>query len=79
MRFREAFTFDDVLLAPAASNVLPADVSLASRLSRQLPLGIPLIAAAMDTVSEAPMAIAMAQLGGMAVLHRNLERQCAGG
>lgn len=72
MKFREAYTFDDVLLAPAASNVLPADVSLASRLSRQLPLGIPLIAAAMDTVSEAPMAIAMAQLGGMAVLHRNL-------
>jgi IMP dehydrogenase len=72
MQLREAYTFDDVLLEPAASDVLPAEVGLASRFSQNLALGIPLAAAAMDTVSEAPMAIAMAQLGAIAVLHRNL-------
>jgi IMP dehydrogenase len=69
---KHAFTFDDVLLVPAASNVLPREVSLATRLTRRFNLNIPLISAAMDTVTESAMAICMAQEGGLGVIHRNL-------
>ena len=72
MEIREALTFDDVLLEPGASEVLPADADPRTRLTRAIPLNIPLISAAMDTVTEAPLAIAMAQVGGLGVIHRNL-------
>ena len=72
MPFREALTFDDVLLVPAGSAVQPKDADTRTRLTRSVELGIPLISAAMDTVSEAPMCIAMAQAGGLGVVHRNL-------
>jgi len=70
---REALTFDDVLLQPGLSDVLPSDVDIRSRLTRSIALNIPIIASAMDTVTEARMAIAMAQAGGIGVLHRNLD------
>ena len=72
-------TFDDVLLRPAESDVLPSMANTATRLTRDIELNIPIISAAMDTVTEADMAIVMAQLGGIGVLHRNLEldEQCA--
>ena len=73
MEIREALTFDDVLLKPAASSVLPAQAETRSRLTRSIELGIPLLSAAMDTVTEAPLAIALAQAGGMGVVHRNLD------
>src|SRR5580698_8651541 len=69
---REALTFDDVLLVPGASEVLPGQVDTRSRLTKSVELGIPLISAAMDTVTEAGLAIAMAQAGGMGVIHKNL-------
>ena len=69
----EALTFDDVLLLPQESNVLPADANTASRFTREVRLGIPLVSAAMDTVTEAKLAIAMAQAGGIGVIHKNLE------
>ena len=69
----EYLTFDDVLMKPGASSVLPAEVSTATRLTKTLNLSIPIAAAAMDTVTEAPMAIAMAQAGGIGVIHKNLE------
>src|ERR1700724_64363 len=69
---REALTFDDVLLVPAASSVLPGQVDTRTRLTKTVELGIPLISAAMDTVTEAALAIAMAQAGGLGVIHRNL-------
>jgi IMP dehydrogenase len=72
-RLREAFTFDDVLLQPALSDVLPSEVDVRSRITRSIPLNIPIVASAMDTVTEAKMAIAMAQAGGIGVIHRNLE------
>ncbi len=72
MAIREALTFDDVLLEPAHSEVLPAEVDVATRLTREIELGIPLLSAAMDTVTEAGLAIAMAQHGGIGVIHRNL-------
>lgn len=75
MKIREAFTFDDVLLQPAASDILPAQVSTKSVLTSEIELGIPLISSAMDTVTEAPMAIAMAQLGGLGVIHKNLSNE----
>ncbi len=67
-----ALTFDDVLLVPAFSDVLPRDVSLSTRVGERLAMNIPLLAAAMDTVSEAPLAIAVAREGGMSVIHKNL-------
>ena len=72
MTIREALTFDDVLLVPAASSVLPGQVDTKTRLTKDIKLGIPLISAAMDTVTEADLAIAMAQAGGLGVIHRNL-------
>ncbi len=70
---REAYTFDDVLLKPGLSDVLPSDVDIRSRITPNILLNIPIVASAMDTVTEASMAIAMAQAGGIGVLHRNLE------
>ena len=69
---REALTFDDVLLLPAASTVLPSQADTRTRLTQSISLGIPIISAAMDTVTEARLAIAMAQAGGIGVLHRNM-------
>lgn len=69
----EALTFDDVLLVPGASEVQPADVDTSTQLTRDIRLSIPLLSAAMDTVTEHEMAIAMAQNGGMGILHRNME------
>ncbi len=65
-------TFDDVLLVPAASDTLPAEANVATRLTREIALNIPILSAAMDTVTEADMAIVMAQMGGLGVLHRNM-------
>ncbi len=70
---QEALTFDDVLLLPAYSNVLPKDVSLKTRLTRDIELNIPLVSAAMDTVTESRMAIAIAQEGGIGILHKNMD------
>jgi len=71
----EALTYDDVSLVPAHSTVLPKDVSLATRLTRDLRLNLPIVSAAMDTVTEARLAIAMAQLGGIGIIHKNLTWQ----
>jgi IMP dehydrogenase len=79
MDIRLGLTFDDVLLQPGASEVLPSQTDVRTRLTRDISLNIPVLSSAMDTVTEADMAIVMAQLGGMGVLHRNLtiEEQCA--
>lgn len=69
---QKALTFDDVLLVPAHSNILPRDVSLATRLTRNISLNLPLVSAAMDTVTEARLAIAIAQEGGIGIVHKNL-------
>ncbi|MDB5872510.1 MAG: inosine-5-monophosphate dehydrogenase, partial [Ramlibacter sp.] len=71
----KALTFDDVLLVPAFSQVLPKDTSLATRLSRNITLNLPLVSAAMDTVTEARLAIAIAQEGGMGIVHKNMTPQ----
>jgi IMP dehydrogenase len=75
----KALTFDDVLLVPAFSQVLPRDTSLSTRLSRNIALNLPLVSAAMDTVTEARLAIAIAQEGGIGIVHKNLTPQAAGG
>ena len=72
MQIQEALTFDDVLLKPAASSVLPKQADVRTRLTRTVELNIPLMSSAMDTVTEAAMAIAMAQAGGIGVIHYNL-------
>src|SRR5579864_4029869 len=72
MELTQALTFDDVLLTPAASAVLPTETDTRTRLTRTVELGIPLISAAMDTVTESALAIAMAQAGGIGVIHRNM-------
>ena len=72
MEIREGLTFDDVLLEPGPSEIMPADADVSTRLTRDIRLNIPLLSSAMDTVTEARLAIAMAQAGGLGVLHRNL-------
>ncbi len=72
MEIREGLTFDDVLLEPGPSDVMPTQVNTATRLTRQIGLNIPIVSAAMDTVTESRLAIALAQSGGMGILHRNL-------
>ena len=73
MEIRDALTFDDVLLVPAASSILPTETDIRTRLTREVSLGMPLMSAAMDTVTESALAIAMAQAGGIGVVHRNLD------
>ena len=72
MEIQEALTFDDVLLVPAESHVLPNDTDTRTRLTITIELGIPLISAAMDTVTEHRLAIALAQEGGIGVVHKNM-------
>ena len=69
---KQALTFDDVLLTPARSSVLPRDVDLSTQLTKDIRLGIPLLSAAMDTVTESRMAICLAQEGGLSVIHKNM-------
>jgi IMP dehydrogenase len=75
MQIREGLTFDDVLLQPGSSEVLPADADVRSRLTANIGLNVPILSAAMDTVTEAGLAIAMAQAGGIGVIHRNLSNE----
>src|SRR6202451_4045682 len=70
---REAYTFDDVLLKPGLSDILPSEADIRTHVTRAIPLNIPIMASAMDTVTEARMAIAMAQAGGVGVIHRNFD------
>jgi len=72
IKIRQAITFDDVLLEPGPSEVIPADVDIRTRLTREISLNMPIVSAAMDTVTETGLAIAMAQAGGIGVIHRNL-------
>ena len=72
MEIQETLTFDDVLLVPAHSNVLPNQVSIQTRLTKKIRLNIPLLSAAMDTVTESDTAISMAQEGGLGVIHKNM-------
>jgi len=73
MQIKEALTFDDVLLVPAESSVLPAQADTRTRLTKTIELGIPLVSAAMDTVTESRLAIALAQAGGMGIIHKNFD------
>ena len=76
---QDALTFDDVLLLPAFSKVLPFDVSLQTRLTKNLQLNIPLVSSAMDTVTEARLAIALAQEGGIGIVHKNMAIEAQAG
>ncbi len=69
---KKGFTFDDVLLIPAESHVLPNEVSMKTKLAKNLTLNIPIISAAMDTVTDSKMAISMARQGGLGVVHKNM-------
>jgi IMP dehydrogenase len=71
-RTPEALTFDDVLLVPQKSDVLPSEVDVRTRLTRSIQLNVPIVSAAMDTVTESPLAIAMAQEGGIGIIHKNM-------
>src|SRR5687767_7731047 len=71
-RIPEALTFDDVLLVPQKSDVLPSEVDVRTRLTRNIQLNVPIVSAAMDTVTESPLAIAMAQEGGIGIVHKNM-------
>src|SRR5260370_39590012 len=71
----EALTFDDVLVVPARSDVIPAQASTQRQLTRNISLNIPIVSAAMDTVTESHMAIALAQQGGLGIVHRNLSNE----
>ncbi len=75
MEIREALTFDDVLLEPSESAILPAQAETRTRFTRSIELGIPIVSAAMDTVTESGLAIALAQAGGMGVIHKNLDAE----
>src|SRR4028118_1705525 len=75
MDIRLGLTFDDVLLQPGASSVVPSQADTATSITREIALSIPVVSSAMDTVTEADMAIVMAQLGGLGVLHRNLSAE----
>ena len=79
MEIREGLAFDDVLLEPGPSEVMPTQVDTTTRFTREIALNIPIVSAAMDTVTDGRLAIAMAQAGGLGVLHRNLtvEEQAA--
>ena len=79
LRIDEALAFDDVLLVPAYSQVLPTETDTRTRLTREIPLNVPLVSAAMDTVTETDMAIAMAQLGGIGVIHKNMDADAQAG
>ncbi|MGD0309514.1 MAG: IMP dehydrogenase [Acidobacteriota bacterium] len=72
LNFKEAITFDDVLLEPAKSDIIPSEADITTRLTRKIALNIPLLSAAMDTVTDSRMAVAMAQQGGMGIIHKNL-------
>src|SRR4051812_34110902 len=72
-KLAEALTFDDVLLVPQRSDVLPAEVDVSTRLTKNITLRVPILSAAMDTVTEAPLAIALAQEGGIGIIHKNLK------
>ena len=76
---KHAYTFDDVLLVPNKSEVLPREVKLNTKLTKKISLNIPLISAGMDTVTEAKMAIAMAREGGIGIIHKNMSIESLGG
>ena len=79
MSFKESLTFDDVLMVPKYSEVLPREVNLQTQITKNIKLNIPLMSAAMDTVTESEMAVALAREGGIGIIHKNLtiEQQCS--